>query len=319
MQNLRWPMNLLALVAAIVLLPGAAAPRTILFIGNSFTYGARSTAERYNPEAVTHLSGMMKPTGGVPALFKTFTEEVGLDYAVSDQVIGSTGLGVQFALLKRRPPVPWDVVMLQDLSMLDKERDGDPAEHVRNAAAIAAYVHEANPKAEVDLYSTWSRPDLAYHDPNPWLGKPITALADDVAAADEQALAASHDLHLRVPVGGAFNRAIREGVADENPYDGIDPGKVNLWASDNHHASTPGIYLAALMIFGKVTGIDPLSLGPREHAASRLGLSQDLARSLQHIASEELAEQKAAMAVRKAPTLAKVLPASSRKAAHRLS
>ena len=33
---------------------------------------------------------------------------------------------------------------------------------------------------------------------------------------------------------------MQTGVADPNPYDGIEAGKVNLWTHDHYHASTHG-------------------------------------------------------------------------------
>jgi hypothetical protein len=74
-------------------------------------------------------------------------------------------------------------------------------------------------------------------------------------------------------VGGAWNRAIETGFAAADPYDGPPPGKVDLWAFDDYHGSTFGDYLEALMIFGQVTGKDPLSLGPHETAASERRLA----------------------------------------------
>lgn len=55
--------------------------RTILFGGNRFTFGANSPVMRFHPERVTDLSG--DGFGGVPALFKTFADEAGLDRTVS--------------------------------------------------------------------------------------------------------------------------------------------------------------------------------------------------------------------------------------------
>src|SRR5678815_5193437 len=51
-------------------------PETILFVGNSFTFGAQSVVQRYRPETVHDLNhdGM----GGIPALFKAFTRQAGL-------------------------------------------------------------------------------------------------------------------------------------------------------------------------------------------------------------------------------------------------
>lgn len=54
------------------------------------------------------------------------------------------------------------------------------------------------------------------------------------------------------------------------------------------HASTAGYYLAALVIFGRVTGYDVRRLGPRERAADELGMSGIMATALQRIASETL-------------------------------
>lgn len=90
-------------------------------------------------------------------------------------------------------------------------------------------------------------------------------------------------------MGEAFNRAVASGVADGNPYDGIAANQVDLWAYDHYHGSTFGYYLEALMVFGRVTGKDPLSLGPREISARELGLSPEQATALQQVAHDELA------------------------------
>jgi hypothetical protein len=79
------------------------------------------------------------------------------------------------------------------------------------------------------------------------------------------------------------------GFADTNPYDGIDASKINLWTFDNYHASTYGYYLEALMVFGRVTGRDPRSLGGSECSGMELGLSRPEVNKLQQIAFDELA------------------------------
>ena len=78
------------------------------------------------------------------------------------------------------------------------------------------------------------------------------------------------------------------GVADPNPYDGIEFGKVSLWTHDFYHGSTFGYYLEALMIFGDLTGLDPRSLGKGERSGFDLGLSGDQATALQQVAHAEL-------------------------------
>ncbi|HSH74334.1 MAG TPA: hypothetical protein VLA09_01420, partial [Longimicrobiales bacterium] len=90
------------------------------------------------------------------------------------------------------------------------------------------------------------------------------------------------------PVGEAFNRAMRTGVADPNPYDGIDADKIDLWTYDHYHASTHGYYLEALVVFGNVTGVDPKALGSGECSGFELGMSAAQAEALQQVAHDEL-------------------------------
>ena len=122
-------------------------------------------------------------------------------------------------------------------------------------------------------------------------------MARDVRAAYDKAAVPSAAKAV-IPVGEAFTRAIQTGVADPNPYDGIEAGKLNLWTYDNYHASTYGYYLEALVIFGSVTGRDPRSLGQNECSAFELGLSRAEAKSLQQVAFDQLA---AAGTVKAAP------------------
>ena len=92
-----------------------------------------------------------------------------------------------------------------------------------------------------------------------------------------------------MPAGLAWNRAFDAGVADDYPYDGISAGKVDLWTHDHYHASVYGYYLEALLVFGKVTGKNPLSLGENETVADDMGFSKPQTRALQQIAHDELA------------------------------
>lgn len=65
-----------AFVASLTLMSGlvgrAAQGGSMLFIGNSFTYGAGSAVRYYRNQTVTDLNN--EGVGGVPALFKVFTE-----------------------------------------------------------------------------------------------------------------------------------------------------------------------------------------------------------------------------------------------------
>ena len=93
-------------------------------------------------------------------------------------------------------------------------------------------------------------------------------------------------------VGEAWQRAIQTGVADRNPYDGIDAGKVNLWTYDHYHASMYGYYLKALVMFGHFTGRDPRSLGPNECSGFELGFSVAQVLALQQVAFDQLASSR---------------------------
>ena len=65
------------LFLALLLAATPASAKTILFVGNSFTFGANSAAHYYKSDTVTDLNGPGaggKTVGGVPAFFKAFTE-----------------------------------------------------------------------------------------------------------------------------------------------------------------------------------------------------------------------------------------------------
>jgi hypothetical protein len=99
--------------------------KTILFVGNSFTQGAHSAVKRYRADAVTDLNG--DGYGGVPALFKTFAEQAGLNWKVSLETQGGKPLGFHYEERRAKLGGAYDVVVLQELSTLDRERPGDAA------------------------------------------------------------------------------------------------------------------------------------------------------------------------------------------------
>jgi hypothetical protein len=280
-------MRLLAALLLMLVPAAEAAPRRILFVGNSFTQGYASPVMRYRTDAVTDLTGQR--IGGVPALFRTFAEEAGQDWTVFSETQG--GETLRFHLERRSASIDraWDAVVLQEYSTMGRERPGDPTEYRRAARALAAMFTRANPAVRVELMATWSRADLAYRPGSPWSGKPIATMAGDLANAARAIDAASPEIDGVLPVGEAWNRAVAAGVADANPYDGIAYGQADLWAYDHYHASAAGYYLEALVVFGRIAGVDPRMLGRDERAAGDLGLSPDLAVALQRVAAETLA------------------------------
>jgi hypothetical protein len=262
-------------------------PRTILFVGNSFTQGAHSAVKRYRANAVTDLNG--DGYGGVPALFKTFTEEVGLNYTVSLETQGGKPLGFHWAERRQLLDKAWDVVILQELSTLDRDKPGDATDYRTYAPQFAAMFARSNPRVDVLLMATWARADLVYQPGSPWSGKPLSAMTQDLRRATDGVQTLSPSFRGVLPVGDAWARAIAAGIADSNPYDGIAFGQVDLWTYDHYHASIYGYYLEALVVFGHVTGIDPTRLGAKESAADDLGIAPQTAVALQQIARDQLA------------------------------
>lgn len=305
MVKLMWGATMLAALAASVPAAAAAqgsvvtpvtappvtptrASRTILFIGNSFTFGANSPVRNWHANTVTDLNGA--GYGGVPALFKAFTEQVGLDYQVSLEVQGGRTLGFHYEQRRRLFNRAWDVVVLQEYSTLDPDRPGNPRAYINHIARLSRLFARANPQVQIQLTATWSRADQVYRTPDgPWSNKPITLMALDLRAAADRARAVNPLVTGVLPVGQAWNRAFLTGVADPNPYDGVNFGQIDLWSFDHYHASTAGYYLEALVVFGRVTGVDPTTLGAGEQAADALGLSREQASALQRVARDQLA------------------------------
>jgi hypothetical protein len=287
-------MRMKALFLALLFLAPAPAlaqdaPRTILFVGNSFTQGAHSAVKRYRADTVTDLNG--DGFGGVPALFKTFTEEAGQNWRVSLETQGGKPLRFHYEERSAKLAGKWDVVVLQELSELSRQSPGDATDYLKYAPLLAAMATRANPQVHVLLMSTWSRADLVYRPGSPWSGKPIEAMAADLRTAAEQVRKTSPDIDGILPVGQAWNRAMANGFADPNPYDGVAFGQVDLWTYDHYHASIYGYYLEALIVFGQITGVDPKTLGQDERAADDLGISKEQAVALQRIASDQLAAE----------------------------
>ncbi|HSS27447.1 MAG TPA: DUF4886 domain-containing protein [Usitatibacter sp.] len=287
MKKIRRAFAFIATAVALCAATAADAATSILFIGNSFTYAHASPVRFYRPDTVTDLNA--DGQGGVPALFKSFTDQAGLDYDVYLETQGGAGLDFhldsKLGVIGRRG---WDVVVMHGVSTLDFDKPRDPAKLIATSKRMADFLRSRNPRVEIYLMATWSRADQTYPSDGAWAGQPIEAMARDVRAAYDRA-AEGAAVKAVIPVGEAWTRAIQAGIADPNPYDGIEADKVDLWAGDHYHASAYGSYLEALVIFGSVTGRDPRSLGQNECSGFELGFSRAEARSLQQVAFDQLA------------------------------
>jgi hypothetical protein len=270
----------LALTALLLAVPASA--QSILFVGNSFTFGALSPVMEWNAQTVADLNH--DGVGGVPALFKRFADEAGLTFDVTLETAAGQTLDWHWRTRQSVLDRAWDYVVLQEYSTLDPDRPGDPTKLLSASGRLATMFHGRNANVKIGLVATWSRPDQTFPTTGHWAGKPIERMAIDIRQADDRALQASGKIAWVIPVGQAFNCAIASGIADANPYDEIDPGKIDLWADDHYHASTAGYYLEALTVFARVTARDPRTLGSEESAARELGLAPTLAARLQRVA-----------------------------------
>lgn len=280
----QWVLMLILLCAGEKSVAGS-----ILFIGNSFTFAYGSPVRYYRAESVTDLNGTAQ--GGVPALFKSFTVEAGLSYEVFLET--QPGVGIDWHLQQKLEVIgqrPWDTVVMHGYSTLDSKKPGDAALLIDNVRQMTKFLRAKNPRADIRIMATWPRADQTYQPQGAWFGKPIEAMAHDVRQGYDRAAEATPGIKV-VPVGDAWVRAMHTGVADSNPYDGIEANKLNLWTYDGYHASTYGDYLEALVLFGAVTGRDPRSLGERECSAFELGLSAAQAAALQQVAFDQLAAE----------------------------
>jgi len=173
----------------------------------------------------------------------------------------------------------------------------------------------ASADTKVYLEQTWARPDMVeahlntVADDNSPTGAPIVSDGSSATLYYDSLGAMTADLHTDfyakaasnpgfagvLPVGDAFQRAVDQGLVLGSGFynaDGtyVEPsdGSINLWWLDRLHASMYGSYLSALTTFGSITGIDPLSLGAGELAASDIGIDPAAALMLQRVASEQL-------------------------------
>ncbi|WP_431262134.1 beta/gamma crystallin-related protein [Roseateles chitinivorans] len=267
----------------------------VVFIGNSFTHGNANPVLHYNSANVTDLNG--SGYGGMPGLFKQLTVEAGLNYQVAIEAVSAQTL--KFHYTSKRAVLDnqrWDAVVMQDQSNLDPAAPGNPASLITYSGLLEKFIHgvdvnanaNGNAKANVWLLATWPRPDQVYQPGGHWYGQTLEQAAAVLSNGYKAAATQNRGTAGMIPVGDAFVRAVGQGVADRNPYDGIDGDKLNLWSGDNHHASAAGSYLEALMAFARLTGRDPRSLGAGSVAARAMNLTAAQTTALQEVAYRQL-------------------------------
>lgn len=316
---------------------GSSAPlQRILFVGDSFTHGRYAPVQQYGDGGAQNATqgyglvvdenyGQMGPRaeleqgpwGGIPGIFARLTVEAGLNYDVHIEAISETSLDKNYAAASSVIDQPkWNAIVLQELSSrpipesLSMDSTSDPKNFCTTVQTIEQGVHAAAPSANVYLYETWPRADLAKNlagDPSAsgFTEKYANALAAlDNAYHNVYYSAALHDGAITAvsPAGDAWIRAWAEGVANPDPFNG-GVSAPSLWYGINAvnnpaitqpdylHPSVWGAYLSALVLFQQITGKDVRAFGANEMAASQLGLSGTIAEQLQQVAWEQVTQE----------------------------
>jgi hypothetical protein len=295
-----WAFALLSLTVAA---PVQAQIR-ILFVGNSFTHGKYAPVLNYNSAAVSDENYGLPytnpryesvvsepgPWGGIPGIFKKFTDEAGLNYEVHIEAISGNSLQYHYnnALSVIAQP-SWNKVVLQEVSTrpIPDSRTGSRAVFYDYSTRLETAIHAANPAAQVYLYQTWARADLTYPAGAPYAGLPIDSMTQDLHVGYYRAFFTNGRYTAVAPAGDAWLRAIIAGTATRDPYN-ADPTKLNLWAVDYNHPSKWGSYLNACVLLYRITGVDPRSLGAGELAAVALGIAPTAAVALQQLAYQQV-------------------------------
>jgi hypothetical protein len=174
--------HIFLLSAALCLSPAAMAdPISILFVGNSYTFGRVDPVMSYNAASVHDLTAAFyaanpsganpwepHPWGGVPGIFKQFTVESGLNYDVSISARNGASLRGQFlntanATWDLRGNVAsktWNTVVLQEQSDAalppGKGKNADLAPFNAYADQFERFIHDgaAQTYTEASLYGS---------------------------------------------------------------------------------------------------------------------------------------------------------------------
>ena len=195
------------------------APKTILFVGNSFTNYNNSLHHHVRELAVS----LHPPEEAKKFFFKAITISGG---HLSDHVIGAKGMIMNHKSKKKKGP--WDVVVLQGHSK-EPIKAKKIGRFRASAAQLDAWIRDAGSKTV--LFMTWAykhKPEMAQP-----LAEAYTQLGYELDA-------------LVVPVGLAFELA-----RIENP-------EMELYTEDRVHPSLLGTYLAANVFVATLYRLSPV-------------------------------------------------------------
>jgi hypothetical protein len=201
----------------------------VLFIGNSFTFGATALAVQKN--------------GGVPKLFEEIATAKGRQVATSAVTSGGKDWAwhlAQPATEQALGSKSWTWVVLQDFSTRPT-RLGHVEEFIHDGEVFSERIAQKTSRhAGIVLYETWARPPGAFYLSKPNYGpeQMMRELHESYGRLRDDLATKYPGREARVaPVGTAFGR------------DAAEYPEINLDAADHHHATAEGYYLAALVIY----------------------------------------------------------------------
>src|SRR3546814_19813774 len=108
---------------------------------------------------------------------------------------------------------PWEIVVRQELSTLDRAKPGDPTHYLRDVERLAALFKARNPAVDISLVATWTRADQTYRQGGHCSVQPVSALAEARRAAADTARAATPAVTGVLP-GRSAGRRARQCAAD---------------------------------------------------------------------------------------------------------
>ncbi len=236
-----WLLTTLSALAASPLLraAGDAPPVRILFFGNSFTY--------YNdlPETTRDL---LRTSGVLSPMTDSYAQP---GYYLTDHVHDAGAM----TRLKRGAPdgKPWDVLVLQEQSMLHSLVHKDPQSARLGAGSISRLLsaaNEANPACLVVILQVWSR------HPRLWATKDECAVASGTSAAD-----ATTNIHrgavATVAEARKYENGMRTLISPVGDFWQLAREKhpaLPLYLDDGHHPDKLGTLLCALVLAGTIGG-----------------------------------------------------------------
>lgn len=230
----------LALATALLSLAGLAVPARaqttdVLFLGNSYTYW-NDLPDLVEQLALSggHIVARDQNTPGGNTL--GYPQTSGFPHMTHPVSLAKIATG------------GWDIVILQDQSVLPAHPVGLSDFTIPGVQSLAAAVAASSPGATVLLYQTWGRRDpgqycyASYCHTSTGFDGMTDALAEGL---DECAAVTGADV---APVGRAWQRA-RE----------LDPALI-LHFSDGSHPILAGSYLAACVFYAKIFDESPVGL-----------------------------------------------------------